>query len=104
LHVYRSQHCPYIDLISEFFETLKCHFRFFLKNKLHIAQAIFVVYADMLTIIINHAKKDGHPSGLIPHLEDGCVTILQYANDKRIILDYDLEKALNIKLMLCMFE
>jgi hypothetical protein len=57
----------------------------------------------MLAIIINRAKEDGQVNGLIPHLVDGGVSILQYADDTIIFLDHDLEKALNMKLILCIF-
>jgi hypothetical protein len=58
----------------------------------------------MLAIIINRAKEDGQVNGLIPHLVDGGVSILQYADDTIIFLDHDLEKDLNMKLILCIFE
>jgi hypothetical protein len=58
----------------------------------------------MLAIIINHAKEDGQVSGLIPHLVDGGVSILQCADDTIIFLHHDFEKALNMKLILCIFE
>jgi hypothetical protein len=58
----------------------------------------------MLDIMINRAKEDGQVSGLIPHLVDGGVSILQYPDDTIIFLEHDLEKALNMKLVLCIFE
>jgi hypothetical protein len=58
----------------------------------------------MLAIMINRAKEDGQVSGLIPHLVDGGVSILQYADDTIIFLEHDLEKAVNMKLVLCIFE
>jgi hypothetical protein len=64
----------------------------------------FNIIADMLVIIVNRAKEDGQVSGLIPHLVDGGVSILQYADDMIIFLEHDLEKDLNIKLILCIFE
>jgi hypothetical protein len=64
---------------------------------------LFNIVADMLAIIINHAKEDGQVNGLIPHLVDGGVSILQYADDTIIFLDHDLEKSLNMKLILCIF-
>jgi hypothetical protein len=65
---------------------------------------LFNIIADMLAIIINRAKEDGQVSGLIPHLVDEGVSILQYADDTIIFLDHNLEKALNMKLILCIFE
>jgi hypothetical protein len=35
----------------------------------------------MLAIMINRTKEDGQVSGLIPHLVDGGVSILQYVDD-----------------------
>jgi hypothetical protein len=58
----------------------------------------------MLAIIINRAKDDGQVDGLIPHLVEGGVSLLQYADDTIIFMQHDLEKALNMKLILCMFE
>jgi hypothetical protein len=57
----------------------------------------------MLAIMINRAKEDGQVSRFIPHLVDGGVSILQYADDTIIFLDHDLEKSLNMKLILCIF-
>jgi hypothetical protein len=41
---------------------------------------------------------------LIPQLVDGGVSILQYADDTTIFMQHDLEKALNMELVLCIFE
>jgi hypothetical protein len=54
--------------------------------------------------MINRAKEDGQVTGLIPHLVDGGVSILQYVDDTIFFLEHDLEKALNMKLVLCIFE
>jgi hypothetical protein len=58
----------------------------------------------MLAIIIQRAKEDGQVEGLIPHLVDGGVSILQYAYDTIIFMENYLERALNMKLILYMFE
>jgi hypothetical protein len=42
--------------------------------------------------------------GVIPHLVDNRLSILQYANDTIIFMDGDLDKAKNLKLLLCAFE
>ena len=42
--------------------------------------------------------------GLVPHLVDGGVSILQYADDSIIFMEHDLAKARNMKLVLCLFE
>jgi hypothetical protein len=58
----------------------------------------------MLLIIIKRAKEDDQVAGLIPHLVDGGVSILQNADDTIIFMENNLEKALNIKLILYLFE
>jgi hypothetical protein len=58
----------------------------------------------MLAIMIARAKEDGQVDGLIPHLVDGGFSILQYADDTIIFMEHNLEKALNMKLILCIFE
>jgi hypothetical protein len=42
--------------------------------------------------------------GLVPHLVDGGLSILQYADDTILFLDDDVVKAINLKLVLCAFE
>jgi hypothetical protein len=40
----------------------------------------------------------------VPHLVDDGISILQYADDTIIFMDHDLDKAQNMKLLLCAFE
>jgi hypothetical protein len=42
--------------------------------------------------------------GLVPHVVDGGLSILKYADDTIILLDDDIVKAKNLKLVLCTFE
>jgi len=42
---------------------------------------LFNIVADMLSILIKRAKDDGQIKGIIPHLVDDGLSILQYAND-----------------------
>jgi hypothetical protein len=65
---------------------------------------LFNIVADMLAILIARAKEDGQVEGLVPHLVEGGISILQYADDTVIFMDHDLEKAMNMKLILCIFE
>ena len=65
---------------------------------------LFDIVADMLALLINRAKADGQIRGVIPHLLDDGLSILQYADDIIIFLDHDLEQAKNLKLLLCAFE
>jgi hypothetical protein len=41
----------------------------------------YLIVADMLAILIERAKVDGQIEGLIPHLVDGGLVILQYTDD-----------------------
>jgi hypothetical protein len=64
----------------------------------------FNIVADMLAILIVRAKEAGQVGGLIPHLVEGGVSILQYANDTILFMEHDLAKAVNMKLILCISE
>jgi hypothetical protein len=59
-----------------------------------LSPLLFNIVADMLAILIARAKEDGQIDGLIPHLVDGGVSMLQYANDTIIFMEHNLEKAL----------
>jgi hypothetical protein len=59
---------------------------------------------DGLAMIIKKAQTEGLVKGLVPHLVDGGVSILQYADDMILLLDDDLDNARNIKFILCLFE
>jgi hypothetical protein len=58
----------------------------------------------MLAILVSSAKEEDQFEGLIPHLVDGGLSILQYANDTVLFLDHDLAKAANLKPLLLTFE
>jgi hypothetical protein len=58
----------------------------------------------MLAILISQAKDTDQVHGVVPHLVDEELSILQYADDTVIFIDNDLEKAKNMKLLLCAFE
>jgi hypothetical protein len=46
----------------------------------------------MLAIMIEGAKVHGQIEGLIPHLVDGGLSILQYADDTILFMEHDMEK------------
>jgi hypothetical protein len=69
-----------------------------------LSPILFNIVADMLAIMIARAKEDGQVDGLIPYLVEGGVSILQYADKTIIFMDHNIEKALNMKLILCIFE
>ena len=58
----------------------------------------------MLAILIDRAKEVGKVGSLLPHLIDGGISILQYADDTILFLEHDIAKAVNMKLILCIFE
>jgi hypothetical protein len=65
---------------------------------------LFNIVVDMLAILIERAKDDGQVGGLIPHLVEGGISILHYADDTILFLEHDLLKVVNMKLILCIFE
>jgi hypothetical protein len=87
------------DDIGHYFQTKKG-----LRQGDPLSPILFNIVADMLAILIERAKEDGQVSGLIPHLVDGGLSILQYADDTILFLENDFDKALNMKLVLCIFE
>jgi hypothetical protein len=58
----------------------------------------------MLAILIDRARDEGQFNGVVPHLVDDGLSILQYADDTIIFLDHDLSSARNLKILLCAFE
>jgi hypothetical protein len=87
------------DDLGHYFQTKKG-----LRQGDPLSPVLFNLIADMLAVLIARAKEDGQVAGLIPHLVDGGLSILQYADDTIIFMEHDLEKALNMKLVLCIFE
>jgi hypothetical protein len=47
----------------------------------------------MLALLINRAKADGQIRGIVPHLIDDGLSILQYADETIIFMDHDPEQA-----------
>jgi hypothetical protein len=87
------------DDIGHYFQTLKG-----LRQGDPISPILFSIVADMLAILIARAKEDGQVGGLVPHLVDGGISILQYADDTILFMEHHLAKAVNMKLILAIFE
>ena len=69
-----------------------------------LSPILFNIVVDMLAILINRAKDEGQVSGVVPHLVDGGLSILEYADDTILFMYHDIEKATNMKMLICAFE
>jgi hypothetical protein len=68
-----------------------------------LSPMLFNLVSDMLAILIKCAKSDGQIEGVIAHLVDGGLLILQYADDTILFMEHDIKKARNLKLILAAF-
>ena len=57
----------------------------------YVTRPVQYIVADMLAILIKRVKDDGQIRGVIPHLVDDGLSILQYADDTILFLDHDIE-------------
>ena len=87
------------DSIGPYFQTKKG-----LRQGDPLSPILFNIVADMLAILIGRAKNEGHVNGIIPHLVDDGLSILQYADDTILFMDHNFDQAKNLKLILCAFE
>jgi hypothetical protein len=87
------------DEIGPYFQTKRG-----LRQGDPMSPILFNIMADMLALLINRAKADSQIKGVLPHLVDDDLSILQYADDTIIFIDHDPEQAKNLKLLLCAFE
>ena len=70
----------------------------------YVTRPVQYIVADMLAILIKRVKDDGQIRGVIPHLVDDGLSILQYADDTIFFLDHDIQQAKRMKLLLSVFE
>jgi uncharacterized membrane protein YebE (DUF533 family) len=54
---------------------------------------LFNIVADILVVMIEHAKSDGQIECVIQHLIDGGFSIRQYADDTILFMEHDIEKS-----------
>jgi hypothetical protein len=65
---------------------------------------LFNIVVDILAVLISGAKEDEQIKGVVPHLVDEGLSVLQYTDDTIIFMDNDLERTKSMKLLLCAFE
>ena len=58
----------------------------------------------MVFVVLIFAKADNQLGGVVPHLIEGGLSILQYAHDTTVFLEHNLEYAHNLRTILCAFE
>ena len=87
------------DQLGSYFQTKKG-----LRQGDPMSPILFNIVVDMLAILIARAKEAGHVEGVIPHLIQDGLSILQYADDTVIFMSDDVAKAVNMKLILTTFE
>ena len=85
--------------IGHFFQTRKG-----LQQGDPLSPLLFNIVADMLSILVTREKEQGQIGGIVPHLIDEGLSILQYTDDIILFMENDLDKARNMKLLLCAFE
>ena len=87
------------DEVGPYFQTKKG-----LRQGDPLSPILFNLVADMLTLFIKRAKAEGLLSGVVSHLVDDGLSILQYADDTILFMDHNLEQAHNMRTILCAFE
>jgi hypothetical protein len=87
------------DQLGSYFQTKKG-----IRQGDPMSPILFNIVVDMLAILIARAKEEGQIEGVIPHLIQDGLSILQYADDTVIFMSHDVEKAVNMKLLLSTFE
>jgi len=87
------------DNICHYFQTRKG-----VRQGDPLSPIMFNIVVDMLAILISRAKESDHIRGVVPHLVDEGLSVLQYVDGTFIFMYNDLERAKNMKLLLCAFE
>ena len=72
--------------VGHFFQTKKG-----LRQGDLLSPFLFNIAADMLAILIKRVNKEGHISGVVPHLVDGGLLVLQYADNTVFFMEHDLD-------------
>jgi len=83
------------DDVGHFFQTKKG-----VRQGDPLSPILFNLVVDMLAILIFRAKSNGQIKGVVPHLVDDGLSIIQYVDDTILFLDHDLLQAKELKLIL----
>ena len=87
------------DEVGHYFQTKKG-----LRQGDPLSPLLFNIVVDMLAILIKRAKQESQISGVVPHLVDGGLLVLQYVDDTILFMEHNLDQAQNTKLLLYAFE
>src|SRR5438105_12270916 len=87
------------DHICHYFQTRKG-----VRQGDPLSPILFNIVVDMMAILIARAKEGNQFRGVVPHLVNDGLSILQYADDTIIFMENALEQAKNMKLLPCAFE
>jgi hypothetical protein len=69
-----------------------------------LSPILFNFIADELTRMVLKAQSNDKFCGLVDHIIDKGIAVLQYVDDTIICLKHDLEGARNLKLLLYLYE
>ena len=83
------------DEVGHFFQTKKG-----VRQGDPLSPILFNLVADMLATLIFRAKSNGKIRGVVPHLVNDGLSILQYADDTILFLDHNMLQARELKLVL----
>jgi hypothetical protein len=87
------------DEMGHYFQTKKG-----LRQGDPLSPVLFNLIADMLAVLIERSKEVSYFDGLVPHLVEDGLSILQYVDDTILLLEDDLKKTKNLKMVLGAFE
>jgi hypothetical protein len=83
------------DGIGSYFHTHKG-----LRQEDPLSLFLFNFIVDMLAILISRAKEDEHINGVVPYLVEDGLSILQYADDTVIFMDYNIEQREKLEIVI----
>jgi hypothetical protein len=69
-----------------------------------LSPLLFNLVSDALATMLDNARESGQIHGLVPHLVEGGITHLQYADDTIIFLAFEEQSILYTKFLLYCFE